>query len=230
MISSELISLARSHFGVELPTSSVELKKAYRRACIRLHPDVGGDEIEFKEMQKAYDRITDMGSIYAVFSEEKEYATDEQKTANGVLLKDLGLGLGPNVNGKDCPTCGHKGYIENNDPPDHYPCTRCYGTGLVYRHHPVCRACKGTGKFKQARSGRVVECRVCKGSGVWNPRNEASTKRGWYVCEACCGAGFAREKHRKAYYSVCYTCSGTGEIPCWNPVLLKGALTQAAIT
>jgi DnaJ family protein A protein 2 len=224
MISSELISLARIHFDVELPTSSVELKKAYRRACIKLHPDVGGDEIEFKEMQKAYDRITDMGSIYAVFSEEKEYAEDEQKTTNGVLLKDLGLGLGPNVNGKDCPTCGHKGYIEHYDHTGYYPCSRCYGTGAVYRQHPTCRACKGTGKFKQARSGRVVECRVCKGSGVWNPRREASTQRGWSICAVCGGTGM-RKSTEKAHYSVCYTCSGTGEIPCWNPVILKGALT-----
>jgi len=36
-----------------------QLKKAYRKECLKHHPDKGGDEEQFKEIQRAYDVLSD---------------------------------------------------------------------------------------------------------------------------------------------------------------------------
>eukprot|EP00931_Biecheleriopsis_adriatica_P115646 TRINITY_DN91413_c0_g1_i1.p1 TRINITY_DN91413_c0_g1~~TRINITY_DN91413_c0_g1_i1.p1 ORF type:complete len:1201 (-),score=299.63 TRINITY_DN91413_c0_g1_i1:100-3702(-) len=43
--------------GVPATASDKELKIAYRKACLRLHPDKGGDKIQFQQLQDAYARI-----------------------------------------------------------------------------------------------------------------------------------------------------------------------------
>jgi len=43
--------------GVSPTASDRELKNAYRKACLRLHPDKGGDKQQFQQLQDAYARI-----------------------------------------------------------------------------------------------------------------------------------------------------------------------------
>ena len=38
-------------------TTAQELKKAYKRLCLQLHPDKGGDPVEFKAMQAEYEEV-----------------------------------------------------------------------------------------------------------------------------------------------------------------------------
>jgi hypothetical protein len=45
--------------GCEPGAGSEEIKKAYRKAALRLHPDRGGNEEDFKKMKAAYDTISD---------------------------------------------------------------------------------------------------------------------------------------------------------------------------
>ena len=60
-----------------------ELKKAYHRAAIRLHPDNGGSEAEFKEMQAEFTRLFDrLKNIHTTkdgkqYEKTGEYATNE---------------------------------------------------------------------------------------------------------------------------------------------------------
>lgn len=45
-----------------------EIKKAYRRLCVKYHPDNNnGERDKFDEVQKAYKMITDKGSENLVF-------------------------------------------------------------------------------------------------------------------------------------------------------------------
>ncbi len=45
--------------GVSKNASADELKKAFRRAAVEHHPDKGGDEAKFKEINEAYDVLKD---------------------------------------------------------------------------------------------------------------------------------------------------------------------------
>jgi DnaJ-class molecular chaperone len=45
--------------GVGKDASADEIKKAFRRAAIEHHPDRGGDEAKFKEINEAYEVLKD---------------------------------------------------------------------------------------------------------------------------------------------------------------------------
>src|SRR3982750_92601 len=45
--------------GVGKNASADEIKKAFRRAAVEHHPDRGGDEIKFKEINEAYEVLKD---------------------------------------------------------------------------------------------------------------------------------------------------------------------------
>jgi DnaJ family protein A protein 2 len=200
-------TLARTYFGVTLPVPSVRLKRAYHQQCLKLHPDRGGDEQEFKEMQAAYATITS-GPLSAVF-DDPEYT--EPVTIDGVPLAQLGLGLPGN--GYECPACAHKGYLPRvqRDP---VPCQHCSGYGAEpFQRQFKCVTCCGTGKKGE------VTCRYCHGSGVLNDRNPL-----WPgTCRRCHGAGVVPGAE-KLVYIRCFKCNGHGELPTWNPVLQKTAV------
>src|ERR1035438_10000013 len=45
--------------GVKKDASADEIKKAFRRAAVEHHPDRGGDETKFKEINEAYEVLKD---------------------------------------------------------------------------------------------------------------------------------------------------------------------------
>ncbi len=45
--------------GVGKGASADEIKKAFRRAAVEHHPDRGGDEAKFKELNEAYEVLKD---------------------------------------------------------------------------------------------------------------------------------------------------------------------------
>lgn len=47
--------------GVSKTASDEEIKKAYRKKAVKLHPDHGGSEKDFKELNEAYDTLKDGG-------------------------------------------------------------------------------------------------------------------------------------------------------------------------
>ena len=48
-----------SVLGIDNGASMAEIKKAYRRLSMKMHPDRGGDEAEFVKLTKAYQALTD---------------------------------------------------------------------------------------------------------------------------------------------------------------------------
>ena len=63
--------------GVDKGASQEEIKKAFRKKAVELHPDRGGDEAKFKEANEAYEVLKD---------EQKRQAYDQFGHAAGAAL------------------------------------------------------------------------------------------------------------------------------------------------
>ena len=69
--------------GVSRNASQEELKKAYKKASMQHHPDRGGDESKFKEINEAYSTLKDP-------QKRQEYDNPNPKDLHKVLvLMDL---------------------------------------------------------------------------------------------------------------------------------------------
>ncbi|MBI4090476.1 MAG: hypothetical protein HY422_00460 [Candidatus Komeilibacteria bacterium] len=208
--------LAQKYFHLTLPTTSDDLKSAYRAAAKKLHTDLSGADTKsvFIAMKEAYDYLVSLNGSSGVLSEGS--SCRELTTVDGTPLSELGLGLESTVNGIDCPACLHKGYTVTYGI-GYRVCTECdeYGTQPCTF---ACKSCKGTGRFKQ-RLGRVVACRTCQGSGTF--KHPYSSR----PCRVCGGTKTCLTKTEQANYHKCWECHGKGEVPMWNPVLPKGRLT-----
>lgn len=91
-----------SHYdtlGVSRTADQKEIKKAYRKLALRMHPDKGGDEEKFKELSKAYDTLSDKKKreLYDQFGEE---------AVEG--------GTGPNMSSQGHPFGNGQGFSFNN--------------------------------------------------------------------------------------------------------------------
>ncbi len=215
MVNLEILSTQTwKYFNLELPLKLGDLKKAYRRVSFECHPDQGGDGERFKAMQAVYHNLTSQSKVPEIFGEGENVI---QVMTDGTPFYELGLGLGPTVNGRDCEECDHRGY-EIKYGTHYIVCEECDADGMVPRLS-VCRACSGSGKFTQVYMHRVVECRLCKGSGRFkHPRLRA-------MCNACWGSKTLHSTgEENVYYETCHKCHGKGEIAIHNPVLPKGAL------
>jgi DnaJ-class molecular chaperone len=222
---------AQRYFNIQLPITESVLKSAFRRASRELHPDTGGDHDRFVDMKRTYDAILKAKLVLA--DDGATIIDSVLRTVDGTPLTELGLGLGPNTNGRDCETCDHHGWHKHEERKSS-DCKVCNAVGFAF----FCFACQGSGKFK-LRSGRTVECRDCRGNGVRAPNPDiyirpyfgwgfAGFPRNARTCKNCLGTGksFTQEVHR-TWYSRCGHCNGTGEIKIYNPVILKGAMSQA---
>jgi molecular chaperone DnaJ len=207
--------------GVNKSASADELKKAYRKAAIEHHPDRGGDEAKFKEINEAYEVLKD---------DKKRQRYDQFGHA----------GVGGNSGGGD-PYAGFGGAGGQNVNFDFGD----LGFGDIFSSF------FGGGQQRSARSrrGRDVEtdmvvsfedaifgteaelnmvmdvpCSHCKGSTV-EPGHELKT------CETCKGSGQVMNVTRTIFgniqqASVCPTCQGTGKVPEKACTICKGKGTE----
>ena len=171
---------AHKFFGVQLPVLSTVLKSAFRAASKRLHTDVGGSHDEFVAMKATYDAIQKMGLVVQTDGIQSPNGSPLEIYADGTPLTELGLGLGPTINGKPCDACGGRGY----NP---------------YSHQMMMQCSCSRGNFRYWQHG----CPKCRFRGEY-PIGKPQTR-----------------------YARCGVCEGTGEIKIYNPVILKGAMTQA---
>lgn len=216
--------LASAYLKIQLPTSMELLKKAFRNESKRLHPDKeGGSKEKFQEMTEVYEFIITIAHLPGIIEEGSEGGDlklsggNRFVTEEGISIFDLGLGLGPTKNGKDCPRCQHKGYTIV--PTFGYKtCAECDMRGQQpYVKTYTCRSCAGTGKFQQKNSRRIVDCRTCSGTGLFTTTIPGR-------CTSCGGSRRVFGPTGEETYHKCFECRGTGEIEIDNPVLVKGRL------
>lgn len=206
--------------GVGKNASADEIKKAFRKHAIEHHPDRGGDEAKFKEVNEAY-----------------EVLKDDKKRQRYDQFGHAGVGTSAASDGN--PFAGFGGQQNVNfDFGD-------LGLGDIFNSFFG----GGAARSNHARRGRDVEtemvisfedaifgteaelnivmdvpCAHCKGSTV-EPGHQMKT------CETCKGSGQVMNVTRTIFgniqqATVCSTCHGTGKVPEKACSVCKGKGTE----
>ncbi|HEX4773947.1 MAG TPA: molecular chaperone DnaJ, partial [Candidatus Saccharimonadales bacterium] len=193
--------------GVGKDASPDEVKKAFRRAAVEHHPDRGGDEAKFKEINEAYEVLKDT-------DKRKRYDQFGHAGVGGASGNPFsgGFGQGQNVNfdfgdlGLGDIFSSFFGGGFNGGGPQRQARGRD-----VEAHVEI--------SFEQAVFGTEVDlvlnledtCEHCKGTTV-EPGYELKT------CDNCGGSGQVVNVMRTVFgniqqAAVCPKCQGTGKIP-----------------
>ncbi len=194
--------------GVGKSASDDELKKAFRKKAIEHHPDKGGDEAKFKEVNEAY-----------------EVLKDSKKRQRYDQFGHAGVGSSAASDGGN-PYAGYGGAGQNinfdfGDLGDIFG--SFFGGGAQQSSRQRSRGNDVQTKldlsFEQAVFGTDVEldlnlndaCEHCKGTTV-EPGYKMKT------CPTCDGAGQTVRVMRTVLGNIqqaatCETCKGTGKVP-----------------
>jgi molecular chaperone DnaJ len=214
--------------GVEKGASDDEIKKAFRRKAVELHPDKeGGDEIKFKEVNEAY-----------------EVLKDSSKRQRYDQFGHAGVGGASGGNGGGNPFAGFNGF-GGQGQDIHFDFGDMGGLGDIFgsffgggqqkRNRPT----RGRDvemslelDFEEAVFGVETEvklnlndsCEHCKGSTV-EPGYELKT------CDTCKGSGQEVRVAQTIFGNIqqavtCSTCKGRGKIPEKICSLCKGSGVQ----
>ena len=216
--------------GVGKGASADEIKKAFRRKAVESHPDRGGDEAKFKEVNEAYEVLKDSSKRqrYDQFGHAgvgSSAASDGNPFAGGGFgfegfgggqpgqqeyrfdFGDLGLGdifgsfFGGNMGGRQA------GANRGSDVETNIEITfeeAIFGTEKELRImlEDTCEHCKGT----TVEPGyELKECDECKGKGQINrvTRTVFGNIQQAVICPKCKGRGKIPEKE-------CTVCHGKG--------------------
>ena len=207
--------------GVSKDASDDELKKAFRKAAVKFHPDKeGGDETKFKEASEAY-----------------EVLKDKQKRQRYDQFGHAGVGGSPGGGGNPFEGFGNGQGFEFNfgDGGLGDIFGQFFGGGASNSRQPSRGRDVETSitlNFEDAVFGteRTLnlmmedECSHCKGSTV-EPGSSMKT------CPTCKGAGQQTRVMNTMFGQVqqavvCETCSGRGQIPEKVCTVCKGAGTE----
>ena len=204
--------------GVGKDASADELKKAFRRKAVELHPDRGGDEGQFKELNEAYEVLKDpskrqrydqfghAGVGGSAASDGNPFGGFGGQNVN-FDFGDLGLGdifssfFGGSAGG------GRQRQTRGNDVEARIEISfeeAVFGTEthLKLTLEDICSHCKGT----TAEPGYELKtCATCGGSGqvVTATRTIFGNIQQASICPTCKGTGKVPEK-------VCSVCHGKG--------------------
>lgn len=217
--------------GVAKSASADEIKKAFRKAAIKYHPDKeGGDETKFKEINEAYEVLS---------NPDKRQRYDQFGHAGvGGAAGGAGGAYGAGFGGFE----GFGGQRVNVDFGD-------LGLGDIFESFFGGQASSGSRRRTREPRGNDVQtkidltfeeavfgtekklrldmedvCSHCKGTTV-EPGYEMKT------CPTCKGSGQVVQVHRTILGNIqqartCETCKGTGKVPEKVCTVCRGSGTQ----
>lgn len=196
--------------GVGKDASADEIKKAFRRAAIEHHPDRGGDEAKFKEINEAYEVLKD-GEKRKRYDQFGHAGVGNGGSPYGGGFGGFGGAQGQNIN-FDFGDLGLG---------DIFSSFFGGGTGPQRERQARGRDVEAGVEitFEEAVFGTEVDlrlelddtCEHCKGSTV-EPGHELKT------CDQCQGSGQVISVARTIFgniqqASICPKCRGSGKIP-----------------
>lgn len=219
--------------GVSKGASADEIKKAFRKAAVEHHPDRGGDETKFKELNEAYEVLKDdkKRQRYDQFGHAGVGGASSGAGGNPFAgfgggrqevhfdFGDLGLGdifgnfFGGNASGRSGRQKARGRDVEVSIEVTFEDAVFGTEANLSLSLQDNCEHCKGT----TVEPGHDLKtCNTCKGSGqtvrvtqtIFGGIQQAT------VCTTCQGRGKIPEK-------ICSVCNGKGTRPKKQEVTLK---------
>ncbi len=191
--------------GVSKNATLEEIKKAYRKKAIELHPDQhqGDKEVEekFKEITNAYDVLSnkEKKAYYDQFGEESmhnqnRYSQDTMHDINDIF-RNFGMHFGENTQQQKGSDLSMKMSVTLQE----------IATGVErkirIKHHVTCKGCQGNG----AANGTALQtCTACHGTGMSHQKQNAFMQLFFSTtCDKCHGEG-------KKITKTCIDCHGEG--------------------
>ena len=191
--------------GVNQDATQDEIKKAFRKLALKYHPDKGGDEEKFKQVNQAYSMIAD---------EAKRSQHDASRDGGGFdgafdfafggmgggglgsIFEDLFGGFPGNAHSQRTQTQRTQRRQQPQPTRDEE---------LVFNIKvSLADLNSGRATIKQASFDKNVACPSCDGEGCEERR----------ACEPCQGTGVIVDRPHPSTWQqkTCYVCSGMGEI------------------
>lgn len=179
--------------GVSSSASQDELKKAYRKASLKNHPDKGGDPEKFKEVAQAYEVLSDpeKREIYDQYGEDalKEGMGGAGPSHNPFDIFESFFGGGSFGGGSSRGRRRKQGedvvHTLKVSLEDLYNGTT---KKLSLSRNILCPKCKGKG----SKSGNPGKCYGCQGTGMKITRRQIGLgmiQQMQHVCPECRGSG-----------------------------------------
>ena len=200
--------------GVDRKASPEEIKRAYHRLAHKYHPDKGGDEEKFKEMNEAYQVLSDR-------EKRAQYDRLGEAFQRGYTGQGGGFsGFGPQGFHFDFSSTG-QGFediieqLENlfnlNRNPGSFFWRQQSSVRDIQVSIKIPLAEVLTSQVKKITLNKQVICPRCKGTGA-----EPGTKM--KECPTCRGKGQIPKIQQTVFgsfarYSTCPKCQGKGKIP-----------------
>jgi molecular chaperone DnaJ len=209
--------------GVDKSASTDEIKAAFRKKAHEHHPDKGGDEAKFKELNEAY-------QILGNAEKRKQYDQFGSSFQNGqagggsygqgfggfnggmnINMDDLGdifggfgdiFGFGGSSAGQRGPERGRD--LEMGLTIDFLDAVHGTETEITFPHLKKCSVCHGSG---YAPDAKITTCPTCKGSGRVSrvQRTILGAVQTQVICPDCHGEG-------KKASANCSHCHGQGRV------------------
>jgi len=165
--------------GVEKDADAKTLKKAYRKLCLKHHPDKGGDEHFFKEVNAAYEIISDpkKRELYDQYGLE---GVEQEGGPGGAGGEDLfsmffgggGGGRGRSAGPRKGPSLQHALKVSLNDLYNGKTVKLAINRKVIVGESNQCSTCHGQGavmEMRQIGPGMITQmqraCSDCGGQG-----------------------------------------------------------------
>ena len=185
-----------SVLGVNKNSDQATIKKAYRKLAKEKHPDSGGNEEEFKEINEAYEVLSDeqKKSNYDRYGHSKPSQSNSNANFKD-MFNNFGFGFNPrshamNRKGND---------LRLNIKVSLEEVFEGSVKSIKYNRHSACMSCNTVG------GSEPMTCIRCNGQGMVTEeiRTPFGVMQNVVSCQLCHGDGMV-------YKNKCNTCGGHG--------------------